>query len=169
MHKSTYYDLTDITLTILSQIEERFKSNKDEALNIISNLINLKRGQQGYVPIHYASYRGNLILIRKFIDYGANYETLNNEGLNVLHLAAQGNQPLSIVYFVEEKGMILNVKDKVGSTPLHWACYIGAENSIDFILSYKIDINSQDNEGLTALHLAVLSGKLIYLIEIRLG
>ena len=150
-------------MLILCQIEERFISNKDYAIKIISELINTKRGKQGYVPIHYASYRGNLGLVRKFIDYGANYETLNNVGLNVLHMAAQGNQPLSIVYFVEEKGLDLNIKDKVGSNPLHWACYIGAENSIDFILSYNINLNAQDNEGLTALHLAVLSGRLINL------
>ncbi len=150
--------MTEISLKILNLIYERFTQDKKEANRIILELLNKKGGNQGYVPIHYASYRGNIELIKKYIQLGADHEIMNNEGLNVLHIAAQGNQASSIVYFVEEKKMCLKKKDKVGSTPLHWACYIGAENAIDFIISYDIDINTQDNEGFTALHLAVLSG-----------
>jgi palmitoyltransferase len=158
LHKSTYYDLTDISLAIIDKIYQRFNDDLEESKKVFYELLNRKGGKQGYVAIHYASYRGNVELIKKFISLGADYKLLNNEGLNVLHMAAQGNQPASLVYFVEEKQMDLKLKDHVGSTPLHWACYIGAENAIDFILSNNIEINAQDNEGFTPLHLAVLSG-----------
>ena len=55
--------------------------------------------------------------------------------------------------------MNLNVKDQKGSTPLHWACYIGSENAVNFLCSWNVEINLTDIEGhLTPLHLAVMSG-----------
>ena len=53
--------------------------------------------------------------------------------------------------------------DELMSTPLHWACYNGAEESILYLLSWEVPLNLQDKEGLTPLHLAVLSG--IFLIK----
>jgi palmitoyltransferase len=43
-------------------------------------------------------------------------------GLNVVHIAAQGDQPITLFYF-KEKGMNLSGTDKRASTPLHWACF----------------------------------------------
>lgn len=55
--------------------------------------------------------------------------------------------------------MNLNEIDNKGSTPLHWACYIGSENSVNFLCSWNIDVNIADKEGqLTPLHLASMNG-----------
>ena len=43
-------------------------------------------------------------------------------GLNVMHVAAQGDQAYSLTYF-RECGLDINSKDDEGCTPLHWACY----------------------------------------------
>jgi ankyrin repeat protein len=76
-------------------------------------------------------------------------------------MAVQGDQPNSLIYFIDKYNMDINSKDNLGSTPLHWACYLGYENSVNFIIhkySREVDINNKDNTGLTSLHLAVLSG-----------
>ena len=55
--------------------------------------------------------------------------------------------------------MDFNSLDKKGSTPLHWASYLGCENSVNFLTTYGGEINLPDEEGsLTPLHLAVISG-----------
>jgi palmitoyltransferase len=56
------------------------------------------------------------------ISYGADHKAKNQFGLNVMHIAAQGDQPISLYYF-KEKNMNLTERDKRGSTPLHWACF----------------------------------------------
>ena len=35
---------------------------------------------------------------------------------------------------------------KSGSTPLHWACYYKIEESLNYLLSLKVNINAQDKE-----------------------
>ena len=74
----------------------------------------------------------------------------------MLHVAAQGDQPVSL-YFFKQLGIDVNAKDNRGSTPLHWACYSRSEIAICYLLAWEININAQDMQGLTPLHLAVKS------------
>jgi|JI6StandDraft_1071083.scaffolds.fasta_scaffold01970_3 ankyrin repeat protein len=57
------------------------------------------------------------------------------------------------------KGLKIGVEDAKGSTPIHWACYSGKENSVNSLVAWGAELNRQDKiYGLTPLHLAVLSG-----------
>ena len=78
-------------------------------------------------------------------------------GANVLHIAAQGDQPAPLYYFAKLKGMNINRIDKRGSTPLHWACYSRSEFALCYLLAMSPDLEVQDTTGLTPLHLAVKS------------
>ena len=46
-------------------------------------------------------------------------------------------------------------QDNEGQTPLHWACYQGADDAIYYLLAWIKNINIQDINGKTALHQAV--------------
>jgi hypothetical protein len=51
------------------------------------------------------------------------------------------------------------VTDSKGSTPLHWACYSGMENSAYALISWGAEIDKQEATfGMTPLHLATMSG-----------
>lgn len=89
---------------------------------------------------------------------GAKVNATNERGLNVMHLAAQADQPASLVYFKHVHGMSVSQADNTGSTVLHWACYSGSESAVNYILSWEPLLDSTDSEGLTSLHLAVVSG-----------
>lgn len=82
--------------------------------------------------------------------------TRNLFGLNVLHIAAQGDQPLSLYYF-KSKHMDIYSKDKRLSTPLHWACFSNSEVALIYLLAwYDTDkLNMQDIDGFTPLHMTV--------------
>jgi ankyrin repeat protein len=41
-----------------------------------------------------------------------------------MHIAAQGDSPLLLYYYMS-KGFKICVEDAKGSTPMHWACYSG--------------------------------------------
>ncbi len=92
------------------------------------------------------------------IENGADYNLKSPKGLNVLHLAAQGDKPESLIFFKEKYNMDITEKDLNGSTPIHWACFTGSENCLNFLLTWTNNINIKENCGYTPLHLAVLSG-----------
>jgi ankyrin repeat protein len=146
----------DLSRSIEEMISS-FKSRRDYSETIFKKWINAP-SNQGYTAILFASYRGNIDTIKILIENGADIYSTNIQGLNVVHMASQGNQPSSIVYFKEKFNFDLMSLDGVGSTALHWACYTGSEDAFNFLLSYNVNINSQDNEGLTPLHLAIISG-----------
>jgi len=148
-------DFPLIVIQILQLTKSRISINNS---NLFSQYVNCK-STQGYTALHYASYRGNIEIIKVLIENGAEIETPNVQGINVLHMAAQGNQPASFVYFVEKYKLSIQGVDIAGSTPLHWACYSGSEDMINFLLAYEeTDLNAQDKEGFTPLHLSILSG-----------
>jgi ankyrin repeat protein len=137
-------------------VETSKRITADKMINYVN-----KQTDHGLRAIHYASFRGNVRNIEKLISFGADVDVRTRKGLSVLHVSAQGDQPTSIVYYVEKFQMTLQIKDKFGSTPLHWACYTGSESVVKYLLfKYPkfIDINCRDNEGLTPLHLSVMAG-----------
>ena len=115
---------------------------------------------QGVMAIHYASFKGNIKIIKDLIEKGADKFAITKRKLNVMHYAAQGNQPNSLVFFRELYNMDISAKDNGGSTPLHWAAYAGAESALAYLLNWNADINSRDLEDFTPLHLAVVSKQL---------
>ena len=52
-------------------------------------------------------------------------------------MAAQGDRPNVLIYFKEKYNMNINEVDENGSTPLHWACYMSSEISINYITPIK--------------------------------
>jgi len=151
------------SLNIISiMLEEMKKRLGIDANKEIENWVNQKSKNQGFTAIHYASYRGNIDIIKKLIEYKSNIEAINNRGINVIHMACQGNKLSSLIFFKDKFNMNIHSVDELWSTPLHWACYNGSEESIIYLLSWHVELNNQDKEGLTPLHLAVLSGNIKY-------
>lgn len=85
----------------------------------------------------------------------ANFNIRNIYGAHVLHIAAQGDQPMPLYYFVRIKGMSLDDIDNKGSTPLHWACYSKSEFALSYILAMNPNLETSDKAGYTPLHLAI--------------
>ena len=113
----------------------------------------------GNTAILYAAYRGNIFIVRSLIECGADVNIVSKKGLNVLHMAAQGNNPNIIIYFKSKYNISVLSQDSQGNIPLHWACYNSSEEAINFLLSYMDDINIKNNDGRTPLHVAVFTEK----------
>lgn len=65
----------------------------------------------------------------------------NKQGINMLHVAAQGDQAYSLTFF-KTKGVPLNDTDHENSTPLHWACFAGSDTAIYYLLAWGLDVNA---------------------------
>ena len=143
-----YYNLTNVILNILSSFSKIYKSSK----NFIS-YINQKNSK-GYNALLYSAFRGNLEIFKKLMELGANINETNSSGLNVLHLAVQGNHPNIIVYLMEKCRFDINSKDINGSNALHWGINMNSRQTVDYLVYYNIDIDAKDKDGETALGIA---------------
>ena len=150
LHLACFKNLEDLCGRLLALAQQLFPEAQVRAW------LNAKTEEDGFTALHFASFRGNVGLITLLLGSGADMYARNNFGINVLHVAAQGDQPISL-YFFKQKGLDIKSKDNRSSTPMHWACYSKSEIALCYLLSWVHDLNEQDVEGLTPLHLAVKS------------
>jgi palmitoyltransferase len=134
----------------ISILKHKFRINK---INTYLNIQDI----DGNTPLLFAAYRGNLKIIQNLINNGSLVDCVSKNGLNLIHMASQGNNPNIIIFFKEKYKFDINKKDNNGNTPLHWACYSNADNSINFLLSFVNDVNVKNNIGQTPLHICVLT------------
>ena len=169
------FQLTDkLGFTILHKLSSL--NLYEESLEIIDIFINNltkyeftsfinQKNKSGFTALHYASYNGNMKLIKLLINYGSDINLTNNNGLNVLHLSTQGNHSTPLYYFIHKYKMNINSYDKLGNTCLHWACFYNNYKVLNFLLLCdKIKINIKNKNGYTPLHFSVL-GKNINAIK----
>ena len=133
--------------------------HQDNAPAILKTWVNA-RTEDLFTCLHFAVYKGNLKIAKLFIEIGADTDAVNKQGLGVMHIAAQGDQPLLLAYFRSLKHQFTH-PDFKGSTPLHWAAYLGCELSASLLLAWDTSqtcLNVSDADGHTPLHLATIAG-----------
>ena len=150
LHYSVFRNNYDLTTMIINEV----KKGLGMSSNKISNFINEKTNE-GFTALHYAVNNGNLLIVQLLKQYGAKFEEVTNLGKNAVHIAAEANQVTMLMYLILNEALDIFCLDENGSTPLHWACYSGAFEAVDYLLSLKADINAQDKERITPLFLAV--------------
>lgn len=149
---------------IVVSLEEKstFDNEEISEMSLVS-LLSMK-DREGNTPILFAAFRGNLNIIKELINLGVSYESKNKAGLNIIHMAAQSDNPNVIVYFKEKYEMNLFDEDEQGNNSLHWACSSGSKIALDYLLAYINEeeknlnvINSVNSQGQTALHITILT------------
>ena len=82
----------------LYQLEEKVTMDSEENELTLVKLLSLK-DKDGNTPMLFAAYKGNLEIIIKMIELGVKYDIKNKAGLDVIQMAAQGDNANVIVYF----------------------------------------------------------------------
>lgn len=167
LHNACAIDKTNMAEVIIIQTKNRLQLTKDSSLTeeeksenieIFKNFINAKTQGDNQTALHYASFRGNIKIIKLLIENYADINALSSNGYNMIHKAAQGNKPSAIVYFNKKYNMDLASTDENKMNALHLSAANGMDNSVIFLLSLGLDPNIQDKFGYTALHYAVKKG-----------
>ena len=152
LHKAVFNGDMELTELIIGEVKKRIGLNSKNALPKFLN----EKTNEGITALHYAAYKGNIPMLQYLMKFGASIMETTNFGKNVLHMAAEGNQPSMMIYLISKENQSHDCVDENGSTPLHRACYCGGEEAVNFLIYLGADINAQDKEKLTPLHLAVL-------------
>ncbi len=164
LHQSISLNLYELSKEIILSAKDNLSQKE------FNSFINCGTNK-GQTPLHYASFVGNIKLIKLLIENGADIFIKTKKLLNIIHYSAQGNKPSSIMFFYfelmkEGDFQLLKDKDFGGSTPLHWAAYSNAEEALLYLINLnifknekeKLDfINMKDDQGFTPLHLSVSS------------
>ena len=135
------------------------------------------RDAEGYTALHRAAQGGNLLVLKKFIFWGANPNLLTPQGYSALHLAIMsGIRPFSSFNArrtAEEAADVLlqatrhiSVFDvgcnsaKMSLTVYHLSAYGGLTDFVNTLLSSRqdlgVDVNCSNVHGITPLYLAKL-------------
>ena len=154
LHFSVFNNNYELTTIIIAEIKKGLGLTTSK----ISNIINEKTND-GFTALHYAVQNNNIEMVKLLKQYGAKFEAVTNLGKNVVHIAAESNHPTMLVYLILCEAVDFVCTDEHGSTPLHWACYSGAYEVVNYLLKLKADINAIDKENITPLFLAAANNK----------
>ena len=154
LHISSYNNNYELTEIIISEV----KKGLGLTTNKISNFMNEKTND-GFTALHYAVKNNNIKMVKLLKQYGAKIESVTNSGKNVVHIASEFNHPTMLIYLILNEAVDISCIDENGSTPLHWACYSGAYEVVNYLLKLKADINAKDKENITPLFLAAANNK----------
>jgi ankyrin repeat protein len=112
------------------------------------------RGREMRTPLHSAACYGNLEVVQKLIEYGADISAEDLDGCTPLHLASEGHSPKNgfIVRLLLDLGADVNARAKNGLTPLHKASTFRALELARVLLGHGADVNARDADGRTPLY-----------------
>lgn len=111
-----------------------------------------------YTPLHLAASQGNLEIVKRLLELGADKEALNADQRTPFHLAAErGHQ--RIVKALKSRDANFRARDKFGWAPLHFAAFGSKLEIAKELLNAGTSPDAKENMDMTPLHLAAHSNE----------
>lgn len=115
---------------------------------------------KGLKLLHFAIEEGHLGMVSRLLRFGCSPESKNEQGQTPFHVAVQsGNlecaQQLLNTVAMDKLAKELEIPDQLGRTPLLLTAIHGQKAMLEWILRYRANLNHQDSEGNSLLHLAI--------------
>ena len=132
-----------------------YLDNFDMVTYFESKGINLdSKDKYGNGAFNYTARTGNIELLKRLIDKGLDYKTLNTEGGNAFIFASEGTRRvkngLDVYTYLERIGLNPNVTTHEGVNPLHNIAYSVKDKAVfDYFISKGVSVNKQNKDGNT--------------------
>ncbi|KAE8599772.1 hypothetical protein XENTR_v10017317 [Xenopus tropicalis] len=128
----------------------------------------LKRGvllhmpnKAGAVCLHAAATRGHVAVVRALLQKGAHVDARTKDNYTALHIAAESCKPLVVQTLLGFGAQVQLKGGKAQETPLHVAARIkDGEKVAEMLIKSGADINVEQENGETAMHVAAQHGNL---------
>jgi len=109
-------------------------------------------------PIHFASYYGQLDLVKKIIEHGEDLNNMAKDGVTPLLLATRAGHTDIMTYLLDNGAKIDYSDEKYYEgdyQPIHEAVMVQNKEAVELLLEYGADVNSVNSDGDTPLFTAV--------------
>jgi ribosomal protein L40E len=151
--------LTQYLEILVSEFNDRYF---DDAGELVRSMLNHSAGRDRLTPLMCAVKHNRKVpstqkLLKEMIALGGDICKKNALGQNLVHIAASNGFDAIMVYLCKEKDMSYVETEINGRTPLHLAALENQTSTGLVLVNWSPDLNQQDMEKFTALHLAVLS------------
>ena len=114
---------------------------------------------------NHAAFKGNLVVVKLFVQAGMSVETTTNTSGTVLQSAAAGGHWAVVKYLVGQ-GADVNAKDNVNGWPaLHYAANNGHLAVVKYLVEQGADVNATSNSGRTARDLVAVESDIAAYLE----
>ena len=126
--------------------------------------------EDGWAALHCSAQSGSYELVTCFAGVGADIHLETINGVNCLHIAANGGHLNLCKVLIEKHKFDVNMAANHGQTPLHYSAASGSYELVTYFVDMGTDIHLKTNGGQNCLHIAALKGHLKlckYFLEIH--
>ncbi|NXU55682.1 MIB2 ligase, partial [Turnix velox] len=136
-----------------------------EILTEVPNIDFTVQNCQGFNLLHYSALKGNKLAIKKILARARQLvDSKKEDGFTALHLAALNNHKEVAEILIKEGRCDVNLKNNRNQTPLHLAVIQGHVGMVQLLVSEGSDVNAEDEDGDTAMHIALERQQLMSLV-----
>ena len=120
--------------------------------------VNVLGGNCPATPLQWASRKGLVEIMDLLIQHGANPRLVDSQDFSCIHSVTQSSDYSALLYILCQPDIVVDERDNMGLTPLHWAAQQGDKVSVEVLLKFGATPSVVDRNGLTALHWAASGG-----------
>ena len=140
--------------------KEQMEVHINETLQNWFNAVTLT--DDGWTALHLACSSNNDLFIFMAENLNMNLATKNKNGVNLMHKAAMDDNSYLVTYLRDKARFKIDEEDSNGNTPLHYACYHASEYASFWLMGFGHNVNCQNKNGDTPMHLLIKSKKDMY-------
>nr|KAF6394896.1 mindbomb E3 ubiquitin protein ligase 2 [Molossus molossus] len=117
---------------------------------------------QGFTLLHYASLKGHTLAVRRILAWARQLvDAKKEDGFTAVHLAALNNHQEVAQILIQEGRCDVNVQNRKLQSPLHLAVQQAHMGLVPLLVDAGCSVNAEDQEGDTALHVALQRHQLL--------
>ncbi|XP_033898224.3 E3 ubiquitin-protein ligase MIB2-like isoform X2 [Acipenser ruthenus] len=127
-----------------------------EILTDVPNIDFTQQNNRGFNLLHHAALKGNKLAMEKILARARQLADVKKEdGFSALHLAALNNHREVAEVLIKEGRCDINIRNNRNQTPLQLAVTQGHAEMVQLLVTEGADVNVEDEDGDTAVHIAL--------------